>query len=199
MISHLSKTTLQSLADGELQGKQARLAREHLAACGACRSYAEDLRQVGLLVSRISRRTPPGDFVTRVMSRVRLHEALSHPRKWIRWWHVLIPVMSGLAILALTLGELFENGLSAQDWNSAAAGLSSLWGELLSTPASGVSSLGTSAGAWWQGWVSIGTTALPLALALIALGGSVQILRWLGPIEGLRNVEPVSRVRPSVG
>ena len=168
---HFDARSLQRFRDGEMNAAEARRVRGHLAVCSSCAAYVQSLARLETGLRRMRGILPPAGFVDQVLRRVRQRDSSGRIAAWLSWAGLAVAA-AGLAILGLTVREWLAG---APDTSGAIAVLTSL---LTMSPVEMAGSLGTvgSPGDWWQGLRAIGATALPLALGLIGLGGSIQVI-----------------------
>lgn len=166
---------MQRYVDGDLNPTEEATARAHLADCALCRCYVEGLQQTEALLRRMTRPAVPPEFARQVMARLQGQVATylwAEPGgRWFAW----VTGLAGLVVLTLTLAEILTGIPSASAWVTIADWLD----KALQGPETALSALGGMLAHTWQGVLVLGETALPLGLAMLALGGFIQMLRWL--------------------
>lgn len=173
---HVDHERLQQFHDGELRTGEAVRVKAHLAGCSSCAAYLRSLARMEAGLRRMRRILPPQDFVERVLRRTRRSESSSSGMAgWVSWAGLAVGA-AGVTVLALTAMEWLGGSPDTSGFFSLLASLGTM------SPLDLANSLGSlgSVGDWWQGLTAVGATALPLALGLIALGGSVELIRWVG-------------------
>ena len=97
-----------------MRPQDALLMAGHLAACGSCSAYAQQLRDVDALLSGVRQLEPPADFTPAVMAKI---AALPRPAPArVRWWWV------GAAVAAEWLTLVVLNSLHVVSFSKLAAG-----------------------------------------------------------------------------
>ncbi|MGA2820880.1 MAG: zf-HC2 domain-containing protein [Anaerolineales bacterium] len=170
---HVDHERLQQFYDGELRAGEAGRVKAHLAGCSFCAAYLRSLARMEAGLRRMRRILPPEDFVERVLRRTRRSDSSSRGMAgWVSWAGLAVGAV-GVTVLGLTVMEWLAGSPDTGGFFSLLTSLGTI------SPVDLANSLGSlgSVGDWWQGLTAVGATALPLALGLIALGGSVELMR----------------------
>ncbi len=196
MNKHLALKTIQLYVDSELSPAKIAAVQTHLATCSICRRHVEGLQQTEMLLRRAARLATPADFTAQVMARLQKQTPVqiwaNGNGRWLAW----VAGLAGLIILGLALLEVLASRpiqvdwsqllLATTDWNGFFLATTVWPNQALQVSGEILAALGSGLTRSWQGLSAMGDTALPLALALLALGGFVQGMRWLSQLNEIQ-------------
>ncbi len=180
MNGHLNDEVLHRYLDQDLSWDERQRVREHVLTCAECRQRLEHLRQAEHALRQMTAFSVPADFADQVMQQV--HQAAPLPWTWmsIPWvgrafLGVGVFLLIGAAWEAWSLDNAFSTWMNG----------TSQWDRVVQTffndPVSAFYVL-LSAGSGTESGVS--QTVVPLALAFIALGGFLHLVRWITTSAG---------------
>ncbi len=183
MTTHMDDEILHRYLDGELSWEERQRVRGHVATCPACRDRLEALRRAEYALRNLAAFDLPADFTDRVMSRVRRRAPT------LLWTRAAVSrfargiIFIGLLLLVVAVGEawLFQEDLPS-------LGESVLWvftwlGMVWSDPEAALDVLTTEGGEVATTVGILASTVVPLALALLALGLFIYMVRRLAATD----------------
>ncbi len=175
MNGHLSNETLHRYLDGDLSWEERQQVRSHVNTCAECRQRLEHLRQAEYALRQITSFAVPADFTERVMKRVRQSPTYPWTSSSVTWIGRAL-MFTGVLLLIVAILEAWTLSTSFSTWHDIKVQWMTFWTNVLNDPESAMYilvNLDTSAES------DIAQTVLPLALALIALGGFIHMVRWI--------------------
>ncbi len=179
MSDHVTSELMHRYVDGEIPWQERERVRAHVASCSACQQQLASLRQAEHALRQMAGFPVPTDFTAQVMTRVRSADSAAPWTRATFTWMAHGFVTAGLFVLAAALLEVVTEGIDIASLLTENIPSLVASGGVFADPLLLSTILPPLANTAGTGLATLEQTSVPVGVALLALGGFLEIMRWL--------------------